>query len=118
MHSLKRMLKALHQAGVPLVPGSDSVPGFGLLRELELWSSAGIPNAEVLRAATLGSAQVNRRADDLGVVAPGKLADFVLVDGDPLRNISDLHNVRTVVKDGVAYDAAKLYRAVGVEPAQ
>lgn len=117
MPALKRMLKALHEAGVAMVPGSDSPSGFGLLRELEVWSAAGISNADVLRAATLTSAQVNRRASDVGVVAPGMLADFILVDGDPLQNISDLHKVRTIVKDGVLYDAAKLYAAVGVQPA-
>lgn len=117
MHSLKRMLKAVHDAGVILIPGSDSVPGFGLVRELEIWSAAGIPNAQVLRAATLTSAQVNRRAGELGVVAPGQLADFIVLDGDPLRDISDLHKVRMVVKDGAMYDAAELFAAVGVAPA-
>lgn len=116
MPALRRMLKALHDAGVVLVPGSDSVPGFGLLRELEVWSEAGISNAEILRAATLTSAQVNRRAADLGVVAPGQLADFILVDGDPLRDISDLRRVRTVVKDGVLHDTSRLFEAVGVSP--
>jgi len=115
--SMKRFLKALHEAGIPMVPGTDSPVGFGLHRELEVWVSAGIPNAAVLRAATLGSAEVNRRAGERGVVAAGWLADFILVDGDPLREIADIRRVRTVVKDGKVFDAAALYAAVGVKPA-
>lgn len=115
--AMLRMLKGLYDAGVTLVPGTDSFVGFAYHRELELWARAGIPNVAVLRAATLGSAEVNRRAGDLGVVAPGRLADFVLIDGDPLAKISDIRRVRTVVKDGVVLDAGALYAAVGVKPA-
>jgi cytosine/adenosine deaminase-related metal-dependent hydrolase len=115
--SMLRFLKGLYDAGVTLVPGTDSFVGFAYHRELELWSRAGIPNAAVLRAATLGSAEVNRRAGDLGVVAPGKLADFILIDGDPLAKISDIRRVRVVVKDGVVFDADALYAAVGVKAA-
>ncbi len=116
--SMLRMLKALYDAGVTLIPGTDSPAGFGLHRELELWSRAGIPNAAILRAATLGSAEVNRRAGERGVVQPGWLADLILVDGDPTKNISDIRKVRTVVKDGVVLDTAQLYAAVGVMPAR
>lgn len=115
--AMLRMLRALHEAGIPLVPGTDSPVGFGLHRELELWVRAGIPAAATLRAATLGSAEVNRRDGELGVVAPARLADFILVDGDPLAEISDIRRVRTVVKGGIVHDAAALYAAVGVKPA-
>jgi hypothetical protein len=115
--AMLRFVPALHAAGIPIVPGTDSPPGFGLHRELELWVRAGVSPSDTLRAATLGSAEVNRRAADLGVVAPGKFADFILVDGDPLKNISDIRRVRTVVKDGAVHDAAALYAAVGVKPA-
>jgi imidazolonepropionase-like amidohydrolase len=115
--SMLRMLKGVYDAGIPIVPGTDSWSGFGLHRELELWSRAGIPNAAILRASTLGSAEVNRRAGERGVLAPGWLADLIIVDGDPLENISDIRKVRTTVKDGVVLDAAALYSAVGVKPA-
>jgi hypothetical protein len=114
--SMLRFLGAIYQAGIPIVPGTDAMPGFALHRELELYAAAGIPNAEVLRMATLGSAEVNRKSSELGLVAPGWLADFILIEGDPLQNISDIRKVRRVVKDGVWYDPAELYPLVGVAP--
>ena len=51
-----------------------------------------------------------------GAIAPGKFADVILVDGDPSRHISDIRRVRTVVKNGVVYQASDIYRALGVAP--
>jgi imidazolonepropionase-like amidohydrolase len=68
--------------------------------------------------ATLGSAQANRRAHELGVIAPGWLADLILVNGDPLADISAIRKVHRVMKDGRWYDSTALYRAVGVAAAQ
>jgi Amidohydrolase family len=116
MQSMKHFLRALHGAGVTLLPGSDSLGGFGFLRELELWDEAGIARAEILRAATLTSAQVNRRAHELGVIAPTMLADFVLIDGDPIARMADVRRASLVVKDGVAYSVADLQRAISVQP--
>lgn len=116
--SMLRFLAAVHQAGVPIIPGTDAMAGFALHRELELYAAAGIPAADVLRMATLGSAEANRRAHELGVIAPGWLADLILVDGDPLVDISAIRAVRRVMKDGRWYDSAALYQAVGVAAAQ
>lgn len=115
--SMLRFLAALHRAGVSIVPGTDGMPGFALLRELELYAAAGIANADILRMATLGSAEVNRRSDELGLVAPGWLADLILVDGDPLADISALRKLKRVIKGGVSYLPNELYTAVGVRPA-
>mgnify|MGYP002783561961 CR=1 FL=1 len=112
--SMLRFLGALHQAGVPIVPGTDSLVGFGLHRELELYAGAGIPTADILRMATLGSAEVNRRAHEFGLIAPGWRADLILIDGDPLADISDIRRVRTTIKAGAIYDTSELYRTVGV----
>jgi hypothetical protein len=111
------MVKRLHDAGVPLVAGTDAFEGFSYHRELELYARAGIPNADVLRIATLGAAQVMKRDADLGTIEPGKLADLVVVDGDPLARISDVRRVTLVMKGGTLYDPAALYRAIGVRPA-
>jgi imidazolonepropionase-like amidohydrolase len=111
------MVRLLHDEGITIVAGTDSVAGFTLHRELELYVQAGIPAPEVLRIATLGAAQVMKLDRDLGTIAPGKLADLILVDGDPTRNISDIRRVTLVVKGGVEYDPAKLYEAIGVKPA-
>ena len=111
------LIRLLHDQGIPIVAGTDSVAGFTLQHELENYVQAGIPAPEVLRIATLGAARVMKLDRDLGTVAPGKLADLILVDGDPTRNISDIRRVTLVVKDGVIYDPAKLYQQIGVKPA-
>jgi imidazolonepropionase-like amidohydrolase len=115
--SYRRMLDfvaALHKAGVTVVPGTDALPGFALHRELELYVDAGIPATDVLRMATLTSAQVAKRDKDLGTIEPGKLADFILVDGDPTKNISDIRKVVTVVKDGKVFEPKEIYAELGI----
>src|SRR5262249_19695228 len=111
------MVKALYDEGIPIVAGTDSIAGFVLHRELENYVRAGIPAPDVLRIATLGSARVMKVAKDRGTLAPAKLADLILVDGDPTVRISDIRRITLVVKDGVVYDPAKLYEAIGVKPA-
>ncbi|MEA2462679.1 MAG: hypothetical protein QOJ98_426 [Acidobacteriota bacterium] len=117
--SFRRMLDLvaeLHRSGVTIVAGTDALPGFSLHRELELYVQAGIPNADVLRIATLTPAQILKRDRDLGTIEPGKLADFIIVDGDPTQNMSDIRRIVTVVKDGLVFDPDALYAAVGVRP--
>jgi cytosine/adenosine deaminase-related metal-dependent hydrolase len=110
------MLKAQYGAGIPMVAGTDEMAGFTLARELELWVEAGIPSARVLQTATLGGARVMKLDRDLGSVAPGKLADMIVVDGDPVADIHALRRVETVVKGGVVYSVPALDRAIGVQP--
>ena len=115
--SFRRMLDLvaeLHRSGVTIVAGTDALPGFSLHRELELYVQAGIPNADVLRIATLTAAQILKRDHDLGTIEAGKLADFIIVDGDPTRNMSDIRRIVTVVKDGLVFDPNALYAEVGV----
>ena len=78
--------------------------------------AAGIPAADVLQLATLGAARIMKHDADLGAVAPGKLADLVVVNGDPTKEISDIRKIEIVVKDGTVYRSADLYRAVGIHP--
>jgi imidazolonepropionase-like amidohydrolase len=111
-----KMTKTLYDAGIPIVAGTDSLAGFTLHRELELYAQAGIAAPKVLQLATLGAARVMKRDQELGSIAPGKLADLVLVDGDPAVHISDVRRVHTVVKDGVVYQSADLYPALGILP--
>ncbi len=77
---------------------------------------AGIPPAQVLQNATLNAARIMSIDKELGSIAPGKLADLVLVDGDPTKNISDIRKTVLVVKDGVLYNPAELYTELGVVP--
>jgi imidazolonepropionase-like amidohydrolase len=114
--AMLRMVDELYKAGITIVAGTDGWPGFGLHRELELYVRAGIPPTEVLRIATLVAARVMKHDDERGSIAPGKLADVILVDGDPSTNISDIRKVSTVVRNGVMYKSADIYRALSIKP--
>jgi imidazolonepropionase-like amidohydrolase len=106
----------LYRAGIPIEAGTDSMAGFALHRELELDVQAGIPAAQVLENATLNAARIMSLDKDLGSIVPGKLADVILVDGNPAANISDIRKTVLVVKDGVLYNSAELYAELGVTP--
>jgi imidazolonepropionase-like amidohydrolase len=110
------MLKALHDAKIPIVAGTDSVAGLLLHHELELYVQAGIPSGDVLELATLGSARVMKKDKTTGSLARGKDADLFIVDGDPLARIQDLRKVTTIVRGGVVIPSADLYATVGVKP--
>ena len=114
--SMLAMVKAQYDAGIPMVAGTDAMAGFTLARELELWVEAGIPSARVLQIATLGVRRVMKLDHEFGSVAPGKLADLIVVAGDPVADIRALRRVETVVKGGVVYSVAALDRALGVQP--
>jgi imidazolonepropionase-like amidohydrolase len=114
--AMLKMVRALYDADVPVVAGTDSTPGFALHRELELYVAAGIPAPKVLQIATLGAARVMKRDRELGSIARGKLADLILIDGDPAARIGDIRRVTTVVKDGAVYQTSALYQAIGVRP--
>jgi len=116
--ALLAMVRALYDNGIPIVAGTDSLAGFGLHRELELYARVGIPNLDVLRAATSVPARLMKHEKDLGSIAPGKLADVILVDGQPDKKIGDIRRVVLTVKGGVVYDPAALYSEIGVKPAQ
>ena len=66
--------------------------------------------------AMLMSAQVMGVTKDLGIIAAGKLADMVLIDGDPAKNIRDTRNITTVIKGGEVYDPVTLEKALGIAP--
>lgn len=109
-------LKLLHDNGIRLLPGTDDGTGFTLHRELELYAKAGIPPAEVLANATLGMERYLGRADRLGSIEAGKLADFFLVAGDPTRDINAIRGARLVSKGDAIYFPAEIYTALGVRP--
>jgi hypothetical protein len=114
--AMLRLLKALHDAGVTIIPGTDALAGYTLHHELELYVRAGMAPAEVLRMATLTPALVMGVDKECGLVAPGKLADMILVDGDPAKNIRDLDKITTVIKGGKVYDPAAIEKALGIAP--
>jgi imidazolonepropionase-like amidohydrolase len=116
--AMLRLLKALHDAGVTIIPGTDGLAGYMLHHELELYVRAGIPSTEVLRMATLTPALIMGVNKDRGVIAAGKLADIVLIDGDPAKNISDINKITTVIKGGRIYDPVAIEKALGMMPRQ
>jgi imidazolonepropionase-like amidohydrolase len=112
---MQQLLKAMHDAGVPVVNGTD---GSAMLyaRELELHVAAGIPAADVLYDATLGAARVMKLDRDTGSIAAGKRADLILVDGDPTLRIGAVRCTSLVMKDGVLHDGNGLAVAAGLKP--
>ncbi|MGC1381425.1 MAG: amidohydrolase family protein [Candidatus Baltobacteraceae bacterium] len=110
-----KMVMLLHASEIRIVAGTDDIlPGFDLIHELELYSQAGIPNPQVLQAATIVPARVMRMDESLGSLKPGKLADAILVSGNPVETISQLRSVKTTFKGGVMYDTRALYATAGV----
>jgi imidazolonepropionase-like amidohydrolase len=108
------VLRALYEAGVPIVAGSDTgLIGYGLDRELELYVQAGMTPMAAIQTATLAAARAMKMEKDSGTIEVGKRADLVLVEGNPLQNISDIRRVVSVVKDGRMYDSKRMGRLVG-----
>ncbi len=100
-------VRRLHRAGVTILAGSDMqagvFPGAGLHRELDLLVEAGLSPAEALRAATLDPARYLSQREDppFGLVAEGKIADLLLVEGDPTQGLQALSRIRAVIKGGL-----------------
>jgi len=122
--------------GGRVTAGSDSgfiyqLYGFAYIRELELLREAGFHPLEVIRSATLNGAEALGMEDEIGTVEVGKLADFVVIEENPLRNLKVLYGtgaikltednevvrvggVKYTVKDGVVYDAKQLLEDVKI----
>ena len=97
-------LKQLSEAGVRIVLGTDTVgdtsAGSNTISEAERMVEAGMSPAQVIQAATRNAAEPLGRDDDLGTLETGKLADLIIVEGDPLESISVLRTPWVVMKDG------------------
>jgi hypothetical protein len=111
------MERAFVAAGGLLMIGPDAISpdmikGYADLRGLELLVEGGFTPLEAIKVATHNGAQFLGLLDRLGTVSTGKLADLVLVKGDPAQRIADVHNIETVFKDGIGFDPAKLKAAV------
>jgi hypothetical protein len=107
------LTKRAHEAGVRILAGSDLpdsyvFPGFGLLDELEELAIAGLPPADILKAATINPAEFTGQRDSHGSIEAGKLADIVLLLGDPLQDIRHTRRIAGVVLNGRFLDRAAL----------
>ncbi|SDG26774.1 amidohydrolase family protein [Klenkia brasiliensis] len=100
-----RFVARAHAAGVRICAGSDTPsgsvpPGSGVHRELELLVAAGISPAEALRSATSRTAELLGRTGSFGSLVPGSEADLVVLDHDPLADVSATRTIRTVLRSG------------------
>jgi len=106
---------AMQRAGVTLITGTDASflhpPGFSLHDELDMLVDAGLTPAEALRAGTINSAKLFP-ALDAGAIAPGKRADLIVLNGNPLADIRHAHDIHAVVLRGRVLNRAALDRAL------
>jgi hypothetical protein len=105
----RTVVGAMARAGVPLLAGTDVLnpyvlPGFSLHDELQLLVSAGLSPLAALQAATISPARFLAATDSMGTVGVGKVADLVLLDADPLLDISNTTKIRSVIARGRYYD--------------
>ncbi len=106
----------LYKAGIPIVAGTDELAGFTLHAELEMLVKAGLTPAQAIQVATRNGATFTRTSHERGRIAPGKLADLVLVDGDPTKAISDIRKVAAVITRGVLVYPHEVDKALGIVP--
>lgn len=107
-------LISAYKAGVLLITGSDAgnllvIHGPTVQHELELWVKAGIPPAQALQAATFNAAKVLRADDRIGSIQKGRDATLVLLDGDPLQDISNTERIAIVMFRGERVDRSDLF---------
>ncbi|PYV85069.1 MAG: hypothetical protein DMG93_02625 [Acidobacteria bacterium] len=109
-----QMVGALHRAGVPFMAGTDTapgvyiIPGFSLHDELANFVEAGFTTMESLQTATSNPAKFLGRESSFGSVAPGKIADLVLLTVNPLENIRNTQKISAVIANGRFFDPAAL----------
>jgi len=106
------LLGKMHASAVPIVAGTDG-SGIELVRELEIYVQAGFTPAEAIAAATIVPARLVHQEARTGSIKAGKVADLVLVEGDPSLRIGDLRQTRIVMLEGTLLDADKLRGAAG-----
>ena len=117
MNTLLKTIGGLHRAGVRIVAGTDvGVPGHTLHRELELYVKAGMTPMEAIQSATLTPARVMKLDKEVGSIEPGKRADILILERNPLEDISNIRKIKFVLAQGRFFDCGELTKAVGFKP--
>jgi|1186.fasta_scaffold01508_2 imidazolonepropionase-like amidohydrolase len=118
------VVNEMHKAGVPFLAGTDTppgvyiFPGFSLHEELQRFVAAGFTPLQALQTATINPAKFLGMEEDLGTIEPGKYADLVLLDGNPLEDISNTQQIAAVIVNGRYINRAGLDKMLsGVEEA-
>jgi imidazolonepropionase-like amidohydrolase len=113
----RRIIRAFRDAGVKMLLGTDTLhqfvePGFSVMREMVSLRNAGLTPYEVLRTATVLPAEYLGRQTTTGTIEPGKRADVVLLDANPLENVANVARIRGVMANGHWYSRADLDKAL------
>jgi imidazolonepropionase-like amidohydrolase len=108
-------LSKVWDEGIPVAMGTDAgnigtLHGPSVFREMSIMVQSGLTTLEVLRSATTNGAKAMGR--EVGALAPGKLADVLILDADPLANIENLSKIHRVIKDGRVYSPDELIRSI------
>ena len=103
-------ISALFDSGIKVGAGTDmnGISGYMLVQEIAYLSESGLGNVAALQSATIRAAEITGVSSHLGSIEPDKLADLIIVDGDPLARITDLYNVVMVIRDGNLYSLEEL----------
>ncbi|HEX7051908.1 MAG TPA: amidohydrolase family protein [Longimicrobiales bacterium] len=114
-------LRRVHEAGIPVATGTDAgnpltLHGPAIQIEMEAMQEAGLSPMDVLVASTRNGALAMGRLDDFGTIEPGKIADLVVLDADPLEDIHNVRRISRVVRGGKVWTRAEL--EYGVRSAQ
>ena len=108
------LAKLFYDNHVPMMTGDDAggagwiVSGYGLHKEFDLLAQAGLPPLAILRMTTIEPARYLHREASMGTVAPGKIADLVVLDGNPVTSVANLHRIAGLVHDGRYYSSDDL----------
>ena len=112
LQKTREFIRRFVQAGGKMITGPDTgarssatnIAGLAMHVEMEAFVNAGMTPMQAILASTKWSAELLRKEQDLGTVEPGKLADLILIEGDPLADIRVTQNIRTVILDGQIVD--------------
>ena len=115
MDRVRQNLLNAYKNGVMLIAGTDAgnmlvIHGPTVQHELELWVKAGIPSTVALQAGTYNAAKILRADDRMGIIRPGRDANLILLDGDPVRDISNTEHVYSVMFRGERIDRTELFK--------
>lgn len=115
--NLKYRKKAFHDAGGLLVAGTDPtydgriVAGYANMRLLEIFAEMGFSIPEAIKICTMNCVTYLEQADSIGSIAPTKIADLLILDGNISKDIKAIRNIETTFRNGIGYSFEKLFRA-------